>query len=123
MTDEEFKATLATSLQRQDNGSASAAPLGARRSLLALPNSKNWVVEGKVTPVKNQGSVSGMALGMVTQAAIHDGDESCHCQPGEQWWGHLHLDTSLCSCNREYGRQSGPWLFLCCMPVAAELRL
>ena len=58
MTDKEFQTTFATSLQRQDNGTASAATLGGRRSLLALPNSKNWVLEGKVTPVKNQGSVS-----------------------------------------------------------------
>ncbi|GAB4819788.1 hypothetical protein N2152v2_006834 [Parachlorella kessleri] len=53
MSDTEFSATYSVPLQRQGQ-SNNTAPLQTK-ALLALPRSKNWVAEGKVTPVRSQG--------------------------------------------------------------------
>ncbi|GAB4817105.1 hypothetical protein N2152v2_004151 [Parachlorella kessleri] len=54
LSDKEFRARFTTSLKRHDTPVKASRP--ARRSLLqTLPAYKNWVAEGKVTSVKNQG--------------------------------------------------------------------
>ena len=59
--DKEFRARFSTTLKRQDTPVKASRP--ARRSLLqTLPAYKNWVAEGKVTSVKNQGGVSRLHL-------------------------------------------------------------
>ena len=57
LSDKEFRARFSTTLKREDTPVKASRP--ARRSLLqTLPAYKNWVAEGKVTSVKNQGGVS-----------------------------------------------------------------
>ena len=56
-------------------GDGSSSGGGARRSVLpsTLPTYWNWVDQGMVTSVKNQGNVSGGGYGMLT------GAKACWC--------------------------------------------
>ncbi|GAB4817106.1 hypothetical protein N2152v2_004152 [Parachlorella kessleri] len=54
LSDNEFKARFTTSLKRESTPVKAAKP-GRRNLLQTLPAYKNWVEEGKVTKVKNQG--------------------------------------------------------------------
>ncbi|GAB4819787.1 hypothetical protein N2152v2_006833 [Parachlorella kessleri] len=58
MSDAEFKASFLGLVKGQNGRHAPTASLPRGRSLLqqSLPRSKNWAAEGRVTPVKNQGS-------------------------------------------------------------------